>query len=220
MTIPNKEIHKFINNTKGLQLHRRKVNSEIMPYIVEESSDNSNVLDVFSRLMKDNIIYLGTEIDDNVANVVNAQMLFLESQSDEPIWMYINSPGGSVYSGMAIYDVMNLVKPPIYTVIAGVAASMAFILSTSGAKGHRYALKHSRLLLHQPMGGAEGQATDIAITNKEIQTLKKELYEIVSINTGQSFARVKKDGERDYWMRAEDALKYGAVDKILTTRKK
>jgi ATP-dependent Clp protease protease subunit len=219
MTIPNKDLNSFIKSNKLILQHKNKINNDIMPYIIEESTDNSSILDVFSRLMKDNIIYLGTVIDENVANVVNAQLLFLESQSDDPIWMYINSPGGDVYSGLAIYDVMNLVKAPIYTVIAGMAASMAFILSTSGAKGHRYALKHSRLLLHQPSGGSVGQATDIAINNKEIQIIKKELYEIVSLNTGQSFNKVKKDGERDYWMKTDDALKYGAIDKILTTRK-
>lgn len=220
----NKQKDDFLkfSKSKGIQLTSKyqRLNmpsNDIMPYVIEESSDNSNMLDVFSRLMKDQIIYLGTEIDSYVANVINAQLLFLESttEPETPIWIYINSPGGTVYDGMAIYDVMNMIKNPVYTVVAGLAASMAFVISTSGTKGNRYALKHSRLMMHQPLGGAEGQATDIHIVNKEMQILKNELYSIIAVNTNQKLSKIKRDGERDFWMRADKAIEYGAVDHLI-----
>ena len=192
------------------------------PYIIEERQMNITQMDVFSRLMQERIMFLGTGIDDQVANIINAQLLFLESvDSNKEIAIYINSGGGSIYAGNGIVDVMNFVKPDISTVVTGMAASMAYVISTSGAKGKRYALKHARLMQHQPMTGvAPGtQASDIEITLNEINTLKKELYEIISENTGQSYEKIEKDCDRDFWMTAKIAKEYGAIDKVIVGRK-
>jgi ATP-dependent Clp protease protease subunit len=192
------------------------------PYIIEERPMNITQMDVFSRLMQERILFLGTGIDDQVANIVNAQLLFLESvDSNKDIVIYCNTPGGSIYAGNSIVDVMNFVKPEISTVVTGIAASMGFVISTSGTKGKRYALKHARLMQHQPMTGvAPGtQASDIEITLNEINTLKRELYEIISENTGQPYEKIEKDCDRDYWMTAKIAKEYGAIDKIIVGRK-
>lgn len=190
------------------------------PYIMEERQLNVAQIDVFSRLMMDRIIFLGMPIDETVANVINAQLLFLESVDNaKPINIYINSPGGSVYDGLGIYDVMQHINPKINTVNTSLAASMAFVLMVSGAKGGRASLPHARFMQHQPLGGAYGQASDIEITAREIMKLKKELYEIIAKHTGQKFEKVEKDCDRDYWMRADEAKDYGCVDKILISTK-
>ena len=198
---------------------KTKVTSDygIMPHVVEERSQNMSVMDVFSRLMMDRVIFLGTEIDDYVANVINAQFLFLEEDNpEEPIWLYINSPGGEVYSGLAIYDTMNILDSNIHTCVSGMAASMAFILAISGELGNRYALKHSRLMQHQPSGGVIGDAKAMEIEYKEIKLLKNSLYKIIAEKTGQKLNKVTKDCERDYWLSSEEAKKYGAIDNVLT----
>jgi len=188
----------------------------LTPYIIEERQLNVSQLDVFSRLMMDRIIFLGQGINDAVANIIVAQLLFLESvDSKKDIYIYINSPGGSVYAGLGIYDVMQYVKPNINTVCTGMAASMGAVLMTAGEKGKRTALKHSRIMIHQPLGGAQGQATDIEIVHNEIQKLKKELYEILAKHSGQPYEKIWKDSERDYWMRAEEAKEYGLIDEVL-----
>jgi ATP-dependent Clp protease protease subunit len=192
------------------------------PYVIEERQMNITQMDVFSRLLMERIIFLGTGIDDQVANIINAQLLFLESvDSKKDITIYCNSPGGSIYAGNSIVDVMNFVKPEISTVVTGIAASMGFVISTSGAKGKRYALKHARLMQHQPMTGvAPGtQASDIEITLNEINKLKKELYEIISENTGQPYEKIHADCDRDYWMTSAEAKEYGAIDKVIIGRK-
>ncbi|HQQ21565.1 MAG TPA: ATP-dependent Clp protease proteolytic subunit, partial [Bacteroidales bacterium] len=177
--------------------------------------------DVFSRLMKDRIIFLGVPILDDVANIIQAQLLFLESQdSDRDIQIYINSPGGSVYAGLGIYDTMQYLKPEISTICTGIAASMAAVLLCAGAKDKRYALKHSRVMIHQPMGGVQGQASDIEIEAREIQKLKKELYEIIAEHTGKSYEQVWQDSDRDYWMIASEAKEYGMIDDVLIQNKK
>ena len=186
------------------------------PYIIEERPMNITQMDVFSRLMKDRIIFMGTGVDDNVANIITAQLLFLESiDAKSDITMYINSPGGSVYAGLGIYDTMQYVNPDVATICTGLAASMGAVLLTAGAKGKRSALKHSRVMIHQPLGGAQGQASDIAITAKQIQILKEELYEILSSHSGKSMEDIERDADRDYWMIAEDAKKYGLIDEVL-----
>jgi ATP-dependent Clp protease protease subunit len=167
-------------------------------------------------LMKDRIIFMGTGVDDNVANIITAQLLFLESiDAKSDITMYINSPGGSVYAGLGIYDTMQYVNPDVATICTGLAASMGAVLLTAGTKGKRSALKHSRVMIHQPLGGAQGQASDIAITAKQIQILKDELYEILSVHSGKTIEEIEKDADRDYWMIAEDAKKYGLIDEVL-----
>lgn len=192
------------------------VRSSMTPYIIEERQLNVAQMDVFSRLMMDRIIFLGTGINDQVANIVQAQLLFLESvDSKKDIQIYINSPGGSVYAGLGIYDTMQIVKPDVATICTGMAASMAAVLQCSGAKGKRTALKHSRVMIHQPIGGAEGQASDIEITAREIVKLKKELYEIISYHSGQPYEKVWKDSDRDYWMTAQEAKEYGMIDEVL-----
>lgn len=188
------------------------------PQVIEERQLNISSISVFDRLMMDRIIFLGQEIDDDVANIINAQLLFLdeEENNSEPIWLYLNCPGGDVYSGLAIYDIMQAIKSPVYTCVLGMAASMAFILAISGEKKHRYALKHSRLMLHQPWGGTGVvQATDIDIYNNEMQGIKSDLIDIVSKHTGHDIDKIKKDAERDFWMKAPAAIEYGAIDKIL-----
>ena len=186
------------------------------PYILEERQLNVTQLDVFSRLMMDRIIFLGTEVNDYTANVLQAQMLYLDSvDSAKDISIYINSPGGSVYAGLGIYDTMQFVNSDIQTICTGMAASMAAVLLVAGKEGKRSALPHSRIMIHQPMGGAQGQASDIEITAREIQKLKKELYTIISDHSHQPFDKVWADSDRDYWMTAEEAKEYGMVDEVL-----
>jgi ATP-dependent Clp protease protease subunit len=174
-------------------------------------------MDVFSRLMMDRIIFLGTGINDQVANIVQAQLLFLEStDASKDIQIYINSPGGSVYAGLGIYDTMQFIKPDVATICTGMAASMAAVLLCAGQKGKRSGLTHSRVMIHQPLGGAQGQASDIEITAREILTLKDELYHIIAKHSGQTFDKVYEDSDRDYWMKAEKAKEYGMIDEILS----
>ncbi|MDP5044017.1 MULTISPECIES: ATP-dependent Clp endopeptidase proteolytic subunit ClpP [unclassified Leeuwenhoekiella] len=188
----------------------------LTPNIIEERQMNAVAMDVFSRLMMDRIIFLGTGINDQVANIVQAQLLFLEStDASKDIQIYINSPGGSVYAGLGIYDTMQFIKPDVATICTGMAASMGAVLLCAGAKGKRSGLTHSRVMIHQPMGGAQGQASDIEITAKEILTLKKELYNIIAKHSGQSYEKVYEDSDRDYWMKADKALEYGMIDEIL-----
>ncbi len=192
----------------------------INPTIIEERQLNIASMDVFSRLMMDRIIFLGVPIDNDVANIIQAQLLFLESTNPTAdIQLYINSPGGMVYAGLGIYDTMQLITPDVATVCAGMAASMAAILLTAGEKGKRVALPHSRVLIHQPMGGAEGQASDIEIAAKEIKKLKAELYQILSNHTGKTTEQIEKDADRDYWMTSAEAVEYGMIDNILTRKK-
>ena len=194
----------------------RKMPSNLTPYILEERQLHDTTIDVFSRLMMDRIIFLGEGINDYVANVVTAQMLFLESADrNRDIQMYLNSPGGSVYAGLGIYDTMQIINPDVSTICTGIAASMGAVLMCAGAKGKRTALKHSRVMIHQPLGGAEGQASDIEITAREIGKLKKELYEIIAEHSGQKFSKVEKDSDRDYWMTAKEAKDYGMIDEVL-----
>lgn len=193
-----------------------RVDSSLTPYIVEERQLNVAQMDVFSRLMMDRIIFLGTAIDDYTSNVIQAQLLFLESiDSSKDIQIYLNSPGGSVYAGLGIYDTMQYVKPEIATICTGLAASMASVLLCAGEKGKRSALPHSRVMIHQPMGGAEGQASDMEITCREIQKLKKELYEIIAKHSGKDYDTVWNDSDRDHWFTAEEAMDYGMIDEIL-----
>ena len=186
------------------------------PYIMEERQLNVAQMDVFSRLMMDRIIFLGTDVNDQVANIVTAQLLFLESvDSGKDIQIYINSPGGSVYAGLGIYDTMQFIKPDVATICAGIAASMAAVLLCAGAEGKRSALPHSRVMIHQPSGGAQGVASDMEINLKEMLKLKNELYEIIAKHSKQPFAKVYKDSERDYWMIAREAKEYGMIDEVL-----
>lgn len=195
-------------------------NSYISPTIIEERQLNIATMDVFSRLMMDRIIFLGVPIYDDVANIIQAQLLFLESvDPKKDIQIYLNTPGGSVHAGLGIYDTMQYIAPDIATICTGMAASMGAVLLCAGAKGKRTALKHARVMIHQPMGGAEGQATDIEITAREIQKLKKELYEIIAYHTGQEYEKIWADGDRDYWMIAQEARDYGMIDEILERKK-
>ena len=190
------------------------------PYILEERQLNVTQLDVFSRLMMDRIIFLGTEINDYTATVLQAQMLYLDSVDPEKdISVYVNSPGGSVSAGLGIYDTMQFINSDVQTICTGMAASMAAVLLVAGQKGKRAALPHSRVMIHQPMGGAQGQASDIEITAKEIQKYKKELYNIIAQHSGQPFDKVWADSDRDYWMTAEEAKEYGMIDNIFTRKK-
>ncbi len=192
----------------------------LTPNIIEERSLNVAVMDVFSRLMVDRIIFLGYAIDEQIANIVNAQLLYLESSdAKRDINIYINSPGGSVYAGLGMYDVMHLVKPDIATVCTGMAASMAAVLMCAGTKGKRSGLKHSRIMIHQPSGGAQGQSRDMEIVIEEYKKLRKELYEIISAHSGQTFEKVNADSDRDYWMTAEEAKVYGMIDEVLVSKK-
>ena len=186
------------------------------PYIIEERQLNIQALDVFSRLMMNRIIFMGQGVDDYVANVIQAQLLYLENTDPKgDVYMYINSPGGMVYAGFGIYDTMQYIAPDVATICTGMAASMAAVLLCAGTKGKRSGLKHCRVMIHQPMGGAQGQASDIEITYKEISKIKNELYEIISVHSGQTFKKIEKDGDRDYWMKAEEAREYGMIDEIL-----
>jgi len=184
--------------------------------VIEERPVNFREVDVFSRLMMDRIIFLGTPIDDYIANIIQAQLLFLESaDSKRDIQIYINSPGGSVYAGLGIYDTMQWIGPDVATICVGLAASMGAVLLCAGATGKRTALPHSRIMIHQPLGGAQGQASDIEITHREIQKLKKELYQIIANHSGQPFDKVEADSDRDYWMIAQEAKEYGMIDEVL-----
>ena len=188
----------------------------ISPTIIEERQLNVASMDVFSRLMMDRIIFLGVPINDYVANIVQAQLLFLESaDSERDITVYLNTPGGGVYAGLGIYDTIQYINPSVSTICTGMAASMGAVLLCAGEKGKRSALKHSRVMIHQPLGGASGQASDIEISAREIQKLKKELYQVISDHSGQDYKKVWKDGDRDYWMTANEAKEYGMIDEVL-----
>jgi len=196
-------------------------NDYISPTIIEERQLNVASMDVFSRLMMDRIIFLGLPIDDYVANIIQAQLLYLESTDPtKDIQIYLNTPGGTVHAGLGIYDTMQYISSDIATICTGMAASMGAILLTAGTKGKRSALKHSKVMIHQPMGGVQGQATDIEITAREILKTKNELYMIIANHTGNSFKKVEKDSDRDYWMTSEEAKKYGMIDEVLTREKK
>ena len=216
-----KEFKKFAVKDQGINsLHIDDLVSSVTPYIIEEPQLNVAQMDVFSRLMMDRIIFLGTAIDDHVANIIQAQLLFLESvDASKDISIYINSPGGGVYVGLGIYDTMQFIKPEVATICTGMAASMGAVLMCAGQKGKRSALTHSRIMIHQPMGGAQGQASDIEITAREILKLKEELYEIIAKHSGQKIDKVHEDSDRDYWMKADEAKKYGMIDEILTRNK-
>ena len=193
----------------------------INPSIIEERQLNIAQMDVFSRLMMDRIIFLGTEVNDYTANVIQAQLLYLDtSDPGKDVSIYINSPGGSVYAGLGIYDTMQYISSDVATICTGIAASMAAVLLVAGEKGKRFALRHSRVMIHQPMGGAQGQASDIEITAREIKKLKQELYTIISDHSGQPFEKVERDSDRDYWMTAEEAKEYGMIDQVLVKAKK
>jgi ATP-dependent Clp protease protease subunit len=190
--------------------------SHLIPYVIEQSSRGERSYDIFSRLLKERIIFLGTGIDDDVSSIVIAQLLFLQSEDPtKDIFLYINSPGGSVSAGMAIYDTMQYIKPDVSTICVGMAASMGQVLLTAGAKGKRFALPHSRVMMHQPLGGTQGQASDIEIYTKEMIRIRESLYSVISKHTGQSMEKIKSDADRDNWMSSEEALKYGIIDKIL-----
>ena len=196
-------------------------NDYISPTIIEERQMNVAQMDVFSRLMMDRIIFLGVGINDHVANIIQAQLLFLESvDAKKDIQIYLNSPGGSVYAGLGIYDTMQYIAPDVATICTGMAASMGAVLLCAGAEGKRTALKHARVMIHQPLGGAQGQASDIEITAREIQKLKKELYEIIATHSNQPYDKVWSDSDRDYWMRADEAKEYGMIDEVLVRGKK
>lgn len=191
----------------------------INPSILEERQLNVTQMDVFSRLMMDRIIFLGTEVNDYTANVVQAQLLYLDSvDGDKDISIYLNSPGGSVYAGLGIYDTMQFVRSNVASICTGLAASMAAVLLVAGEKGKRAALPHSRIMIHQPMGGAQGQASDIEITAREILKLKQELYQIIADHSGNTLERIQKDSDRDYWMTAQEAAQYGMIDTVYTKR--
>lgn len=193
----------------------------ISPSILEERQLNVTQMDVFSRLMMDRIIFLGTQVDDYTANVIQAQLLYLDSADPgKDIAIYLNTPGGSVYAGLGIYDTMQFIGSDVATICTGMAASMGAVLLVAGTKGKRSALKHSRVMIHQPMGGAQGQASDIEITAREIQKLKKELYTIIADHSGNTFERIEQDSDRDYWMTSQEALGYGMIDKVLFNEKK
>ena len=211
------EFKKFAIKDQGINsMYYDKLISNVTPYIMEERQMNITQMDVFSRLMMDRIIFLGSAVDDYVANIIQAQLLFLESSDNsKDISIYINSPGGGVYAGLGIYDTMQFIKPDVATICTGMAASMAAVLMCAGAKGKRSALPHSRIMIHQPLGGAQGQASDIEITAREIMKLKGELYDIIAKHSGQTVEKVHDDSDRDYWMKAEEAKAYGMIDEIL-----
>jgi ATP-dependent Clp protease protease subunit len=221
----NEEFKKYATKHRGissLNLHKYLTvyDNYISPTIIEERQLNVASMDVFSRLMMDRIIFLGLPIDDYVANIVQAQLLFLDSvDPKKDIQIYFNTPGGSVHSGLGIYDTMQWVNPDIAAICTGMAASMGAVLLAAGTKGKRSALKHSRIMIHQPSGGAQGTSTDMEITLKEILKLKKELYTIIAEHTGNSYDKVEKDSDRDYWMTATEAKEYGIIDEVLTRQK-
>ncbi|MFO8087321.1 MAG: ATP-dependent Clp endopeptidase proteolytic subunit ClpP [Bacteroidales bacterium] len=212
--------HRGINSITYDQ-YASAVSGYINPTIIEERQLNVAQMDVFSRLMMDRIIFLGVPIDDNVANIIQAQMLFLESvDSSKDIQVYLNTPGGSVHAGLGIYDTMQYIAPDVATISTGMAASMGAVILCAGANKKRSALPHSRVLIHQPLGGAQGQASDIEITAREILKMKKELYEIIAKHSGQKFNKIEKDSDRDYWMTAEEAKAYGMIDEVLVRNAK
>ena len=215
------EFKEFAVKDQGFNsLYVDKIVSSVTPYIIEERQLNVAQMDVFSRLMMDRIIILGTGINDQVANIIQAQLLFLESvDSSKDISIYINSPGGGVYAGLGIYDTMQFIKPDVATICTGMAASMGAVLMCAGEKGKRSALPHSRIMIHQPLGGAQGQASDIEITAREIMKLKNELYAIIANHSGQKVKKVHDDSDRDYRMKADEAKTYGMIDEILTRSK-
>jgi ATP-dependent Clp protease protease subunit len=221
-----KEFEKFAVKHRGIPSHllhgyTDHMVTNLTPNIIEERPMNVAVMDVYSRLMMDRIIFLGYPISDEVANIITAQLLFLDSTDrTRDIQMYINSPGGSVYSGMGVYDTMQYVTPDVSTICIGVAASMAAVLMCAGAHGKRTALKHSRIMMHQPSAGAGGQASDIEITVAQVKKLKHELYEVVSQHSGQTVDKIASDFDRDYWMTATEAKEYGLVDEVLITNPK
>lgn len=223
----NDDFRKFAVNHLGMnglsldQYASHVSDSYINPTIMEERKLNVTQIDVFSRLMMDRIIFLGTQVDDYTANVIQAQLLYLDSADPgKDISLYINSPGGSVYAGLGIYDTMQYIQSDVSTICTGMAASMAAVLLVAGEKGKRHALKHSRVMIHQPMGGIQGQASDIEITSREILKLKKELYTIISDHSGQHYDKVYADSDRDYWMTSDEALAYGMIDNVLVRAKK
>ena len=220
------DFHKYATGHRGissLSLHKYTsvYGNYISPTIIEERQLNIATMDVFSRLMMDRIIFLGVPINDYVANIIQAQLLYMESvDPKKDIQIYLNTPGGSVYAGLGIYDTMQYIAPDVATICTGIAASMGAVLLCAGTDGKRTALKHSRVLIHQPMGGAEGQASDIEITAREISKLKKELYEIISKHSKQDYEKIWKDSDRDYWMTAMEAKEYGMIDEVLISNKK
>ncbi len=203
----------------NLYRYRSAFDDYINPTIIEERKLNVAQMDVFSRLMMDRIIFLGVPIYDDVANIIQAQLLFLDSSDSSDIQLYINSPGGSVSSGLGIYDTMQLIRSDVSTINTAMCASMASVLLCAGAKGKRFALPHSKTMIHQPLGGAQGQASDIEIAAKEISKTKHELYKILSEHTGQTIKKITSDGDRDYWMTSQEALDYGMIDEILVKKK-
>jgi ATP-dependent Clp protease protease subunit len=221
----DKEFQKYATghlgiNSLTLERYTSQFGSYISPTIIEERQLNIATMDVFSRLMMDRIIFLGVPIDDYVANIIQAQLLYLDSvDPTKDIQIYLNTPGGMVYAGLGIYDTMQYVSCDVATICTGMAASMGAVLLCAGAKGKRTALTHSRILIHQPMGGAQGQASDIEITAREIQKIKKELYEIIALHTGQDYKKIWKDGDRDFWMTADESREYGMIDEVLTKSK-
>jgi len=217
-----KEFEKFATKDQGVnsnyysKIIQSMYPTNLTPNIIEERQMNIAIFDVFSRLMMDRIIFLGTGVNDQVANIIQAQLLFLQSvDASKDIQIYINSPGGSVYAGLGIYDTMQFVKPDVATICTGIAASMAAVLLCAGEKGKRSALKHSRVMIHQPMSGTQGQVSDMEIAVRETLKVKKELYDIISNHSGKSYEQVEKDSDRDYWMRADEALEYGMIDEVL-----
>ncbi|MCC5946280.1 MAG: ATP-dependent Clp endopeptidase proteolytic subunit ClpP [Bernardetiaceae bacterium] len=224
MQNPGQEFRKFATKHQGISstFVDKYVDQfqAYTPYIIEERQMNAQALDVFSRLMMDRIIFLGTPIDDHISNVVVAQLLFLESlDAERDVLIYVNSPGGSVYAGLGIYDTMQYIKPDVATICTGLAASMGAVLLTAGTKGKRSALPHSRIMIHQPLGGVQGQASDIEITAKQILLLKKELSQIIADHSDNDIERIIQDSDRDYWMMAPEAKEYGLIDEVLYRKK-
>lgn len=217
----SKEFKKFAIAKKGINsMYYDKIVSSMTPYIMEERHLNVTQMDVFSRLMMDRIIFLGTDVNSQVANIIQAQLLFLESvDAHKDIQIYINSPGGEVYSGLGIYDTMQFIKPDVATICTGLAASMAAVLLCAGAKGKRSALPHSRVMIHQPLGGAQGQASDIEINAREILKIKDELSQIIAHHSGQPIEKVTQQSDRDYWMIANEAKTFGMIDEVLVRGK-
>jgi len=208
---------RFGISSMAMQRYISASNSYISPTIIEERQLNVASMDVFSRLMMDRIIFLGLPVDDYVANIIQAQLLYLDSSDPgKDIQIYLNTPGGSVHAGLGIYDTMQYISADVATICTGMAASMGAVLLTAGTKGKRSALRHSRIMIHQPMGGVEGQASDIEIVAKEILKLKQELYEILALHTGNPVDKVEKDSDRDHWMTANEAKEYGMIDEVLT----
>ncbi|SHG66915.1 ATP-dependent Clp protease proteolytic subunit [Winogradskyella jejuensis] len=217
-----KEFEKFATKDQGInsnyysKIIQSMYPTNLTPNIIEERQMNIAIFDVFSRLMMDRIIFLGTGVNDQVANIIQAQLLFLQSvDASKDIQIYINSPGGSVYAGLGIYDTMQFVKPDVATICTGIAASMAAVLLCAGEKGKRSALKHSRVMIHQPMSGTQGQVSDMEIAVRETIKVKEELYNIISNHSGKPYEQVEKDSDRDYWMKSDEALAYGMIDEVL-----